>query len=1122
MATNNDVLLEVKISGQNSLDQLDKMLKRTDTSGKELQATLNQLKQKMLDTQSACNSLTKGTTDYSVALREAKKAADDFVSANAKIGSNLSVLNNVDFSSNLINAFSAVEAVLTGIGQETSNVTNHLLNLTNILQSNSATSSITATQAALNAMRQNIQGVTSASVVMNDTLGQTGLSVEEVTKGEGFNNILRYTKEELDLISQIILGNKTWGEVLDDIETQINIQEEKLEDIGETVGEVSIAYANQQQVVEQLTATEAGLRQVMDDEFNSVEGLKNINNQLVAARNSLNQSDEDAIETANQYTQAIGINNGKLRELATTTQVGSGSITEMKNALNGLRALFDALPESERNAEVAIFNLGKAQDATAEQVEASNNSLLGQINKLNSQIKETNVLAGRSTGSFNGLSMAISQVAREMPNFMYSAQIGFMAISNNLPILVDEIKRAQSAGESMGKAFKTALGGMNGAVLAFVALSSLIPKIYEKIVEYINKIPTEVKIAIELESDALKKTEDLRVKIMKFQADYAKAQKESNIAQLKYLSTYATKEFGIHKDKLARIMETEKAQKAYFDAYLKMAEATYYNEAIMKKKAEQEIIVESNLAQVKLLASSEDITNKRLDQLYKLASYSGAQAASADVFLVGVEQQIVDLLRERIKAGITLSKMPAYKEVADYQLKETKTTTKATKDTTKREKITNTELPTYLTNESVELAKFNQAEIDAINEALINSENNKNKVISEVNSLSLLGETQRLYKQIEILNAMVNSYDLEARAKRKQVAEMEESYHKEVRDLNAKITSTNSSLKEETDIYNNYEAIRADIINRINVLNNQFTVATTKEAKDRINAQLAELNEQKNINDRNIKNSKAALDDLKGKKKELEDSLKDVNKTPDEIAKVKDQIEDLDEKIADGAVNLASLHKEAFRSMMSDVQDYLGAASSMTDAMANYYGAQMDEADAYYDANAQLIENSNMAEDEKTEALDKNEQERYEVKKELFEKQKKWEEASAWINFASGSVGAWAQALANLPPIVAPIVAGVETAALLVTTLANVKSIRAQKIDAPSPAAGSSSSSGSTANTISMTTALNPSKSSLTSSEENIGTVSNSSNSKTETVVRVSDINKVQNTVKVRDNNTSY
>ncbi len=76
MATNNDVLLEVKISGQNSLEQLDKMLKRTDVSGKELQATLNQLKQRMLDTQSACNSLTKETTEYSAALKEAKKAAE--------------------------------------------------------------------------------------------------------------------------------------------------------------------------------------------------------------------------------------------------------------------------------------------------------------------------------------------------------------------------------------------------------------------------------------------------------------------------------------------------------------------------------------------------------------------------------------------------------------------------------------------------------------------------------------------------------------------------------------------------------------------------------------------------------------------------------------------------------------------------------------------------------------------------------------------------------------------------------------------------------------------------------------------------------------------------------------
>jgi hypothetical protein len=42
-----------------------------------------------------------------------------------------------------------------------------------------------------------------------------------------------------------------------------------------------------------------------------------------------------------------------------------------------------------------------------------------------------------------GLGMSIQQVAREMPNFAQSMQLGFLAISNNLPILADEIKRTK-------------------------------------------------------------------------------------------------------------------------------------------------------------------------------------------------------------------------------------------------------------------------------------------------------------------------------------------------------------------------------------------------------------------------------------------------------------------------------------------------------------------------------------------------------------------------------------------------------------------------------------------------------------------------------------------------------
>lgn len=50
---------------------------------------------------------------------------------------------------------------------------------------------------------------------------------------------------------------------------------------------------------------------------------------------------------------------------------------------------------------------------------------------------------GNAVPRFNMLNMSIQQVARELPAFAYSASTGFMAISNNLPILADAISNAR-------------------------------------------------------------------------------------------------------------------------------------------------------------------------------------------------------------------------------------------------------------------------------------------------------------------------------------------------------------------------------------------------------------------------------------------------------------------------------------------------------------------------------------------------------------------------------------------------------------------------------------------------------------------------------------------------------
>lgn len=52
-------------------------------------------------------------------------------------------------------------------------------------------------------------------------------------------------------------------------------------------------------------------------------------------------------------------------------------------------------------------------------------------------------------GQWNGLQNSINQISRELPAFTYSVQTGFMAISNNLPILVDELNRVRMANAAL-------------------------------------------------------------------------------------------------------------------------------------------------------------------------------------------------------------------------------------------------------------------------------------------------------------------------------------------------------------------------------------------------------------------------------------------------------------------------------------------------------------------------------------------------------------------------------------------------------------------------------------------------------------------------------------------------
>jgi len=69
------------------------------------------------------------------------------------------------------------------------------------------------------------------------------------------------------------------------------------------------------------------------------------------------------------------------------------------------------------------------------------NELDSNVRKADQSVGQFGRSVGDYKGKFNGLGNSINQLTREMPAFANSMQTGFMAISNNLPIFFDEIKR---------------------------------------------------------------------------------------------------------------------------------------------------------------------------------------------------------------------------------------------------------------------------------------------------------------------------------------------------------------------------------------------------------------------------------------------------------------------------------------------------------------------------------------------------------------------------------------------------------------------------------------------------------------------------------------------------------
>ena len=207
----------------------------------------------------------------------------------------------------------------------------------------------------------------------------------------------------------------------------------------ELIEELKAVNASKKENVILISQYEAQIKRLKSE----IDSLNKAESQGMKLTQNQKSSRLEATLSIEEYKQAISRARKELVNQIKFEQVARGSIDEMSQALSRMRTVYRSLNESERTS-------GWGQN------------LLKNIESIDTKVKELDATMGvhtRNVGNyasgFNMLGFQIQQVVRELPSLAYGPQIFFSAISNNLPMLADEIARAKKSVDELKKAGQT-------------------------------------------------------------------------------------------------------------------------------------------------------------------------------------------------------------------------------------------------------------------------------------------------------------------------------------------------------------------------------------------------------------------------------------------------------------------------------------------------------------------------------------------------------------------------------------------------------------------------------------------------------------------------------------------
>lgn len=372
----------------------------------------------------------------------------------------------------------------------------------------------------------------------------------------------------------------------------------------------------------------------------------------------------------------------------------NGSVENLRAGIQKLTAQYNKLSREERNnAKIGGKLSAKIREMQTELNEA-NASLLNFRDNVGNY-------ASAAKG-FTPLTLQVQQLAREFPSLTISAQQFFLAISNNLPMLADELTRARMANKALraeGKAtipvFRQVISSIFSWQTALVVGITLLTAYGKEIGTWVKGLFTAKEVAISMAEaqhrvnnalvedgygigEQIAKVKELQIQ-WKALGDDLKARKQFIVDNKDAFDDLGVKVDSVNDAENLLVTNTGAfidalSARARAAAGMKLAAEAYEKALIEQQKVDEEI----KKGYVKVFVNEELTTIKRpytdaekeelmapvraleaQAEAYLNVSAESQKAASEILKNAGIEEAANDKVNKKVKKGITLAEQRA-------------------------------------------------------------------------------------------------------------------------------------------------------------------------------------------------------------------------------------------------------------------------------------------------------------------------------------------------------------------------------------------------------------------------------------------------------------------------------